>query len=157
MAMPSCTPFLSWYRGHSASRSSQLTLLPAMQDFVKLAKWEDRGYYAMRASTEKAQRQLHRLSRRAEDALRQPFAALLAIAAKTMGFEDLASTGDGIRAEGVAGSAVEEGQSRLAALVLSSPATAPKRSKQVAAQGKGKAPDDAEVGRLLSTPCHMLW
>ena len=128
-----------------------------MQDFVKLAKWEDRGYYAMRASTEKAQRQLHRLSRRAEDALRQPFAALLAIAAKTMGFEDLASTGDGIRAEGVAGSAVEEGQSRLAALVLSSPATAPKRSKQVAAQGKGKAPDDAEVGRLLSTPCHMLW
>lgn len=36
-----------------------------MQDFVKLAKWEERGYYAMRASTEKAQRHLHRLTRNA--------------------------------------------------------------------------------------------
>ena len=118
-----------------------------MQDFVKLAKWEDRGYYAMRASTEKAQRQLHRLSRRAEDALRQPFAALLATAAKAMGFQDLASTGDGIRAEGMAGSTVEEGQVRLAALVLSSPATAPKRSKR--AHGKATTTDDAEVGGTL--------
>ena len=118
-----------------------------MQDFVKLAKWEDRGYYAMRASTEKAQRQLHRLSRRAEDALRQPFAALLATAAKAMGFQDLASTRDGIRAEGMAGSTVEEGQVRLAALVLSSPATAPKRSKR--AHGKGTTTDDAEVGGAL--------
>ena len=38
-----------------------------MQDFVKLASWEDRGYYAMRASTEKAQRQLHRLTRNANE------------------------------------------------------------------------------------------
>ncbi|MEW5309892.1 MAG: hypothetical protein WDW38_001738 [Sanguina aurantia] len=36
-----------------------------LRDFVSLAKWEDRGYYAMRASTEKAQRHLHRLSRHA--------------------------------------------------------------------------------------------
>jgi midasin len=31
-----------------------------LQDFVALAKWEDRGYYAMRASTEKAHRHLHK-------------------------------------------------------------------------------------------------
>ena len=107
----------------------------------------------MRASTEKAQRQLHRLSRRAEDALRQPFAALLASAAKTMGFEDLASTGDGIKAVGVAGTAVEDGQARLAALVLSGPAAGPKRSKWVTVQGQGKATDDAEVGQI---PEHSL-
>lgn len=29
-------------------------------DFVALAKWEDRGYYAMKVSTEKAQRHLHK-------------------------------------------------------------------------------------------------
>jgi hypothetical protein len=38
-----------------------------MQDFVRLAGWEDRGYYAMRASTEKAQRHLHRLTRNATE------------------------------------------------------------------------------------------
>lgn len=37
------------------------------QDFVRLASWEDRGYYAMRASTEKAQRHLHRLTRNAAE------------------------------------------------------------------------------------------
>jgi hypothetical protein len=31
-----------------------------LADFVQLAKWEDRGYYAMRSSTEKAQRHLHK-------------------------------------------------------------------------------------------------
>lgn len=38
-----------------------------MQGFVKLASWEDRGYHAMRASTEKAQRYLHRLTRNATE------------------------------------------------------------------------------------------
>jgi midasin len=60
-----------------------------VQDFVKLAEWEDRGYYSMRASAQKAQRQLHRLCRRADEALRQPSAAPLAAAAKAMGFADL--------------------------------------------------------------------
>ena len=32
----------------------------ALQGFIALAKWEDRGFYAMRASAEKAQRYLHR-------------------------------------------------------------------------------------------------
>lgn len=31
-----------------------------LADFVQLAKWEDRGYYAMKVSTEKAQRHLHK-------------------------------------------------------------------------------------------------
>ena len=61
-----------------------------MQDFVRLAKWEDRGYYAMKVSTERNQRQLHRLTRRAEEALSQPAAAVLAAASKAMGFADLA-------------------------------------------------------------------
>jgi midasin len=56
-----------------------------LTDFVKLAKWENRGYYAMKVSTEKAQRQLHRLSRRAEDYLKQPAAGVLASASQAMG------------------------------------------------------------------------
>lgn len=64
-----------------------------VQDFVRLAKWEDRGYYAMKVSTERNQRQLHRLTRRAEEALSQPAAAVLAAASKAMGFADLADAG----------------------------------------------------------------
>jgi len=60
-----------------------------LKDFVKLAKWEDRGYYAMKASTEKAQRHLHKLCRRAADALKAPATGILAIAAKAMGLDDL--------------------------------------------------------------------
>ena len=63
---------------------------PRMQDFVRLAKWEDRGYYAMKVSTERNQRQLHRLTRRAQEALSHPAAAVLAAASKAMGFADLA-------------------------------------------------------------------
>eukprot|EP00198_Chlamydomonas_reinhardtii_P014222 XP_001703559.1 predicted protein [Chlamydomonas reinhardtii] len=54
--------------------------LQVCTDFVALARWDDRGYYAMRASTEKAQRYLHRLSRRAEDVLRAAAATALAAA-----------------------------------------------------------------------------
>jgi hypothetical protein len=62
-----------------------------LKDFVALAKWEDRGYYAMKASTEKAQRQLHRLCRRATTELREPAATVLAATAKKMGLNDLAA------------------------------------------------------------------
>jgi len=48
---------------------------------VKLARWEERGYYALRASADKAQRALHKLQRRAAAALAQPAAAVLAGAA----------------------------------------------------------------------------
>ena len=61
------------------------------QDFVELAKWEDRGYHAMRSSTEKAQRQLHKMQRQAGDVLRQPAAAVLAEAAKSVGLSNLAA------------------------------------------------------------------
>ena len=64
-------------------------VLALLQDFVKLARWEDRGYYANRVAAEKAQRQLHRLTRRAGELLRTPVAAALAAAAKGMGFPDL--------------------------------------------------------------------
>lgn len=60
-----------------------------MQDFVELAKWEDRGYHAMKSSTEKAQRQLHKMQRQAADVLKQPVAAVLAAAARTIGLGDL--------------------------------------------------------------------
>lgn len=62
-----------------------------MQDFVELAKWEDRGYHAMKSSTEKAQRQLHKMQRQAADVLKQPVAAVLAAAARTIGLGDLAA------------------------------------------------------------------
>ena len=65
-----------------------------LQDFVRLAKWEDRGYYAMKATTERNQRQLHRLTRRGEEALSQPAAAVLAAASKAMGFADLTDASD---------------------------------------------------------------
>jgi len=62
-----------------------------LSDFVTLAKWEDRGFYAMKAAAEKAQRHLHRLSRRATVALKEPSASTLAAAAKNMGMNDLAA------------------------------------------------------------------
>lgn len=58
---------------------------------MELAKWEDRGYHAMRSSTEKAQRQLHKMQRQATDMLRQPAAAVLAEAAKSVGLHNLAA------------------------------------------------------------------
>ena len=57
---------------------------------MRLAKWEDRGYYAMKVSTERNQRQLHRLTRRAQEALTHPAAAVLAAASRAMGFAELA-------------------------------------------------------------------
>ena len=58
---------------------------------MALAKWEDRGYHAMKSSTEKAQRQLHKMQRQAAAVLAQPAAAVLATAAKTIGLGDLAA------------------------------------------------------------------
>ncbi len=77
--------FIASTPAHEAPKSISCCL----QDFVRLAKWEDRGYYAMKATTERNQRQLHRLTRRGEEALSQPAAAVLAAASKAMGFADL--------------------------------------------------------------------
>ena len=60
-----------------------------LADFVKLAKWEDRGFYALRTQAEKAHRQLHRLATRAEEFLREPAAGVVATASREMGFSDL--------------------------------------------------------------------
>lgn len=60
-----------------------------LQDFVKLAKWEDRGFYAQQQATEKAHRQLHSTATKAEGVLKQPAAAVLASSAKAMGLDDL--------------------------------------------------------------------
>ena len=57
------------------------------QDFVKLAKWEDRGHYAQKQETEKAQRQLHKLVRDAQAVLSRPAAA--AISSLPVGFSEL--------------------------------------------------------------------
>ncbi len=70
------------------------TLGPLEKDlsgFVSLAKWEDRGYYALRHAADKAQRQLHRLSRKAANALGAPARGVLAPAAAAMGLGDLAA------------------------------------------------------------------
>ena len=56
---------------------------------MKLARWEDRGYYALRERADKAQRQLHKLQRRAAAALAAPCAAVLAAASAAMGLGDL--------------------------------------------------------------------
>ncbi|KAF6262490.1 hypothetical protein COO60DRAFT_1699221 [Scenedesmus sp. NREL 46B-D3] len=76
-----------------------------LADFVKLAKWEDRGYYAMKVSTEKAQRQLHRLSRRAEDYLKQPAAGVLATASQAMGLGQVVAPKAALAAAAAAGRA----------------------------------------------------
>ena len=85
---------------------------------MRLAKWEDRGYYAMKATTERNQRQLHRLTRRAEEALSQPAAAVLAAASKAMGFADLttaASSESGLQgAEGAQRGKAAKGSKRKA-------------------------------------------
>ena len=60
-----------------------------LKDFVALAKWEDRGYYALKQSTETAQRQLHRLVRKAREALGEPALNVFTLTSKAMGFEDL--------------------------------------------------------------------
>lgn len=67
-----------------------------LKDFVALAKWEDRGFYAMKSSTEKAQRHLHKLCRRVANVLKEPARSVLASAAKTMSMQDL-STPENIR------------------------------------------------------------
>lgn len=60
-----------------------------LKNFVKLAKWEDRGFYARKASTEKAQRHLHRLSRRATEVLKEPVTEVLKQLAANMGISEL--------------------------------------------------------------------
>jgi midasin len=102
-----------------------------LADFVKLAKWEDRGYYAMKISTEKAQRQLHRLSRRAEDYLKQPAAGVLASASQAMGLGQVVAPKAAIAAAAAAGRAA--GKAAKAAAATAAAADAPNTAGAVGA------------------------
>jgi len=73
----------------AASAAALAPLTKQLADFVALARWEDRGYYANRAAAEKAARHLHRLGRRARAALGAPAAPVLAGAGAAMGLADL--------------------------------------------------------------------
>jgi midasin len=63
-------------------------------DFVRLAKWEDRGFYAMRASAEKAHTQLCKISRKAKDALGAPSTACLRVQAQNIQIPDSADSAE---------------------------------------------------------------
>ena len=58
-----------------------------LADFVKLAKWEDRGFYAMKASAEKAHSQLCKIIRKAKDALGTPASTCLRVLAGDIGID----------------------------------------------------------------------
>ena len=73
----------------AAAAAAVAPLAKQLADFVALARWEDRGYYANRAAAEKAARHLHRLGRRARAALGAPAAPVLSGAGTAMGLADL--------------------------------------------------------------------
>ena len=56
-----------------------------LADFVALATWEDRGYYAMKASSEQAQRHLHKLVRKAKTILNTPSSIVLKRSSERLG------------------------------------------------------------------------
>jgi midasin len=111
-----------------------------LSDFVKLAKWEDRGYYAMKISTEKAQRQLHRLSRRAEDVLKQPAAGVLAAASQGMGLAQVTAPKAARAAAAAAAKAATKAAKKQAAAAAAAAAAGDAGSDAAAAAaGQGSA------------------
>lgn len=60
-----------------------------MQDFVKLAKWEDRGHYAQKQEAEKSQRQLHKMVRDSQEVLKRPAGGVIGGVSASMGFADV--------------------------------------------------------------------
>ncbi len=58
-------------------RNLRAPLEKKVNDFIKLARWDDVNYYALKASTEKSHRQLNKFSRHLEDLLRNPVSPLL--------------------------------------------------------------------------------
>lgn len=60
-----------------------------LKDFVKLAKWENRGYYAMKLGADRAQRKLHKLCLGADKVLKIPAVLVLTDAQKVMSFSSL--------------------------------------------------------------------
>jgi midasin len=64
-----------------------------LSDFISLAKWEDRGFYAMKASKEKAYKQLHKITRKAKDLLSQSCSVCLRSEAHSIGIEKISNNG----------------------------------------------------------------
>ena len=62
-----------------------------LKGFVKLTKWEDRGYYALALSAEKTHRKLHNIRRRYDELLKKPVLDLLTRQSVRMGTQTLAS------------------------------------------------------------------
>lgn len=64
-----------------------------LSDFISLAKWEDRGFYAMKSSKEKAYKQLHKITRKAKDLLSTSCSICLRSVAQSIGIDSLSNTG----------------------------------------------------------------
>lgn len=62
-----------------------------LKGFVKLTKWEDRGYYALAISAEKTHRKLHKLIRKYDELLKKPIMEVLSKQSLRMGTQTLAT------------------------------------------------------------------
>ena len=62
-----------------------------LQGFCKLARWEDRNFYALKASADRAHYTLHKFSRKYDEALMEPAATTLTGALERVGASDLAA------------------------------------------------------------------
>jgi midasin len=62
-----------------------------LKGFVKLTKWEDRGYYALAVSAEKTHRKLHKLIRKYDDLLKKSAMEVLSKQSLRMGAQTLAT------------------------------------------------------------------
>jgi len=118
-----------------------------LKDFVALAKWEDRGFYAMKASTERAQRHLHKLSRRAVDLLNQPVAGPLASAVKSMGLDDL-TTPENIESLPTKRKAGRPSGSRVVTVLADTSSAAAALSALVSVDSMHDAPIPASGGKF---------
>ena len=56
-----------------------------LQEFVKLAKWEDRGQYAQAMQAEKSQRQLHKMMRDSQEVYKRPAAGVIGTVSASIG------------------------------------------------------------------------
>ena len=100
-----------------------------LRDHAKLAKWEDRGYHAMKTSGEANQRSLHKFVRAFDTALNALVLPALQSANGRVGMGDLPS---------------ERGAGELAAANAAAQATA-KETRRIAVEAKNKAAADARA------------
>ena len=76
-----------------------------LKGFCKLARWEDRNFYALKASADRAHYTLHKFTRKYDEALAEPAAAALNKTLEAVGAQGLAAVADEARA-GLSGAAV---------------------------------------------------